>query len=208
MMQMDLYFPTPVWWEQTDLDNTEMVKLCYELLDVDTDGRKLSNQGGWQSKDFRPDLYDVMKPLHDKIMDQVDNCIRDYGYHEDYCTPLMENFWFNINKQGNTNSVHIHDNAFISGVYYVKARPGQGNINVYKNHMQDFIIASAAPMQSYTPISASCIAFEPTESKLIMFPGWLPHGVDRNTIDEDRISVSFNVKLIRTDDERLRTTNT
>ena len=206
-MQLDLYFPTPVWWEQTELDNTDMLKLCYQLHN-DDDGRKLSNQGGWQSKDFRPDVYAEMKPLHDMIMAQVDNCIRDYGYHEDYCTPLMENFWFNINKQGNTNSVHIHDNSFISGVYYVSANPGQGNINVYKNHMQDFIIASAAPMQSYTPISASCIAFEPMSSKLILFPGWLPHGVDRNQTEEDRVSISFNVKLVRTDDERLQSKNT
>jgi|TARA_R110001592_G_scaffold293771_2_gene563462 uncharacterized protein (TIGR02466 family) len=208
MMQLDLYFPTPVWWEQTELDNTDMLKLCYQLHNDDDDGRKLSNQGGWQSKDFRPDVYAEMKPLHDMIMAQVDNCIRDYGYHEDYCTPLMENFWFNINKQGNTNSVHIHDNSFISGVYYVSANPGQGNINVYKNHMQDFIIASAAPMQSYTPISASCIAFEPMSSKLILFPGWLPHGVDRNQTEEDRVSISFNVKLVRTDDERLQSKNT
>ena len=203
-MNMDMFFPTPVWWEQTQLDNTDMLKLCYQLHTDDDDGRVLSNQGGWQSKDFRPDAYAEMKPLHDKIMDQVDNCIRDYGYHEVHCYPIMENFWFNINKQGNTNSVHIHDNSFISGVYYVSARPEQGNINVYKNHMQDFIIASAAPMKNYTPISASCIAYEPMSSKLILFPGWLPHGVERNKTDEDRVSVSFNVKLVRTDDERLQ----
>ena len=204
MMNMDMFFPTPVWWEQTQLDNTDMLKLCYQLHTDDDDGRVLSNQGGWQSKDFRPDAYAEMKPLHDKIMDQVDNCIRDYGYHEEHCYPIMENFWFNINKQGNTNSVHIHDNSVISGVYYVSARPEQGNINVYKNHMQDFIIASAAPMKNYTPISASCIAYEPMSSKLILFPGWLPHGVERNKTDEDRVSVSFNVKLVRTDDERLQ----
>ena len=204
MMNMDMFFPTPVWWEQTQLDNTDMLKLCYQLHTDDDDGRVLSNQGGWQSKDFRPDAYAEMKPLHDKIMDQVDNCIRDYGYHEEHCYPIMENFWFNINKQGNTNSVHIHDNSFISGVYYVSARPEQGNINVYKNHMQDFIIASAAPMKNYTPISASCIAYEPMSSKLILFPGWLPHGVERHKTDEDRVSVSFTVKLVRTDDERLQ----
>ena len=208
MMNMDMFFPTPVWWEQTQLDNTDMLKLCYQLNKEDDNGRVLSNQGGWQSKDFRPDAYAEMKPLHDKIMDQVDNCIRDYGYYEEHCYPIMENFWFNINKQGNTNSVHIHDNSFISGVYYVSAKPGQGNINVYKNHMQDFIIASAAPMKTYTPISASCIAYEPITSKLILFPGWLPHGVERNTTDEDRVSVSFNVKLVRTDDERLQSKNT
>jgi len=41
-----------------------------------------------------------------------------------------------------------------------------------------------------------------------MFPGWLPHGVERNEIDEERISISFNVKIIRTDDDRYRPTLT
>jgi len=41
---------------------------------------------------------------------------------------------------------------------------------------------------------------------LIMFPGWLPHGVSANELDEDRVSLSFNVKIIRTDDERYRPT--
>lgn len=208
MMNLDMFFPTPVWWEQTELDNTDMLKLCYQLHKEDDNGRVLSNQGGWQSKDFRPDAYDAMKPLHDAIMKQAHQCIRDYGYYEEYCYPIMENFWFNINKQGNTNSVHIHDNSFISGVYYASAKPGQGNLNVYKNHMQDFIIASAAPMQNYTPISAAAISYEPVSSKLILFPGWLPHGVERNTTEEDRVSISFNVKLVRTDDERLQSKNT
>ena len=137
-MQLDMFFPTPVWWEQTELDNTDMLKLCYQLHKEDDNGRVLSNQGGWQSKDFRPDVYAEMKPLYDMIMTQVDNCIRDYGYHEEYCYPIMENFWFNINKQGNTNSVHIHDNSFISGVYYLSAKPGQGNINVYNNNGSDW----------------------------------------------------------------------
>ena len=32
----------------------------------------------------------------------------------------------------------------------------------------------------------------PDPGKLILFPGWLPHGVKTNTTDTDRISLSFN----------------
>ena len=70
MMNMDMFFPTPVWWEQTQLDNTDMLKLCYQLHTDDDDGRVLSNQGGWQSKDFRPDAYAEMKrpnPIFQKV---------------------------------------------------------------------------------------------------------------------------------------------
>ena len=39
MMNLDMFFPTPVWWEQTELDNTDMLKLCYQLHKEDDNGR-------------------------------------------------------------------------------------------------------------------------------------------------------------------------
>jgi uncharacterized protein (TIGR02466 family) len=203
-MYLDLYFPTPVWFEQTLLDVDKIQKLVYNLKDQDPEGRKLSNQGGWQSKDFRSGTYTELKELEDKIMEQANNCVNDYGYDSNLCFVIIENMWFNINKKGDSNSVHIHDASFISGVFYIKARPGQGNITFYKSYNQDFIITSQAIIDRYTPLSASAMTFEPADGKLIMFPSYLPHGVERNNLDEDRISISFNVKLIRTDDERYR----
>lgn len=206
-MNMDLYFPTPIWWEDTDIDVTDMLALCYRLRDNNPQGRKLSNQGGWQSVDFRPGIHPEMKVLEDKIQTQAEQCVRDFGYNEQTGFISIENLWFNINGKDNTNSVHVHDNSFVSGAFYLKARPHQGNINFYKSYYQDFIIASAGIVERYTPISASAITYIPQTGKLVMFPGWLPHGVERNELDEDRISISFNVKLIRTDDERYWPTN-
>jgi uncharacterized protein (TIGR02466 family) len=207
-MNMEFYFPTPLWWEDTDLENADLEKLAYRLRDEDPVGRRLSNQGGWQSKDFRPGTHPEMVVLESKIKAQAENAVRDFGYREDLCFILMENFWININERGHTNSVHTHDNSFVSGAYYIKASEGQGNITFYKSYSQDFIIASQAVVDRYTPISASAITFKPKTGKLIMFPGWLPHGVERNESDENRISISFNIKLIRTDDERYWPKNT
>lgn len=201
-MNFNLYFPTPIWWEDTDIDVTDMLALCYRLREQDPVGRKLSNEGGWQSMDFRPGVYPEMKVLEDKVMAQAQQCIRDYGYREDLCFVALENFWFNINAKNNSNMVHIHDNSFVSGAFYLKAQPNQGKITFYKDYYQDYVTASQAVIDRYTPISASAISFDPITAKLVMFPGSLPHGVGRNEIDEERISVSFNIKLIRTDDER------
>jgi len=197
-MRYDLYFPTPVWWEQTnDIDIDPILSLCYKLRSDDPKGRQLSNQGGWQSQDFEAGLYPELATLESKILWQAHNCIRDYGYDENECLLGIGNMWINFNGLNNTNSVHIHDNAFVSGVFYVKAKPGQGTLNLYRCYSQDYIIASQARVATYTPISASAISYHPETGKLIMFPGHLPHGVERNELDEDRISISFNVKLMR-----------
>ena len=201
-MNMNFYFPTPIWWEDTEIDESKMLELCYRLREEDPEGRKLSNEGGWQSMDFRSGKYPEMKELEDKITNQANQCVRDYGYAENSGFVVLENFWFNINVKNNTNMVHIHDSSLISGVFYIKAKPGQGKITFYKSFSQDHVIASVAPITNYTSISAAAISFDPMTRKLIMFPGSLPHGVGRNELDEDRISISFNVKYIRTDDER------
>jgi uncharacterized protein (TIGR02466 family) len=206
-MNLDFYFPTPIWWEHTGIDTSAMVKLTYKLMEQDPVGRKLSNQGGWQSCDFRPGTYAEFAPIEKKIQEQTENCVRDFGYDEGSCFTVLENIWINVNRRFHTNSVHIHDNSFISGAFYLNARPGQGNIVFYKNYSQDYSIASAAKIGRYTQINNSAITFTPETGKLIMFPGWLPHGVEHNDTDEDRISISFNTKIIRTDDEYYRSTH-
>jgi hypothetical protein len=55
-------------------------------------------------------------------------------------------------------------------------------------------------MKNVTHLGASEIGYEPKSSKLILFPSSLPHSVEINNTEEDRVSMSFNVKLIRTDD--------
>ena len=206
-MNFDLFFPTPVWWEDTNIDTTEMEKLIYRLEAEDPKGRQLSNQGGWQSWDFRPGTYPEMKPLEDLIMEQASRCLVDYGYDTNAGFIVIENLWANINRKGDTNSVHIHDNSFVSGAFYVKSRPEQGGIIFYKDYNADYIVASRLPIAAHTSISASAIRFETKTSKFLMFPGQLPHGVERNKTDDDRISVSWNVKIFRTDDDRYKPTN-
>jgi uncharacterized protein (TIGR02466 family) len=206
-MNIEYYFPTPVWWEQTEINTVDIITLCYSLREKDPVGRKLSNEGGWQSNDFRPGTFNELKELETKILEQAEQCVRDYGYKEDSVIIDIENFWFNINNQNNGNSVHIHDNSFLSGCFYVKATPDQGSITFYKNHALDYIVSSQAVIEHYTPASASAMSFRPSTGKLLLFPGHLPHGVGFNPTTIDRISLAFNVKLIRTDDDRYRTTH-
>ena len=50
-------------------------------------------------------------------------------------------------------------------------------------------------MQGYDyPINT----ISPKENMLVVFPAWVPHAVEINLSDEERISLSFNFKLNRT----------
>ena len=196
-MHFDLYFPTPIWWEDTDIDTSDLLNLCYDIYKYDPTGRELSNEGGWQSKDFLPTAFETLEILNNKILEQAEQCVRDYGYIERFSKVKIENYWFNINKKGHSNSHHIHDNSFLSGAFYIKATENQGDITFYKNSLADYIITSQSFIENYTQISCGAISYKPKTGKLLLFPGHLAHGVSRNPTDEDRISIAFNVKLDR-----------
>jgi len=196
-VNLDLHFPIPLWWEDPGLGVAAMLGLCSALRKGDPVGRAASNEGGWQSRDFPPGRHLEMALLAERILANVRQIARDYGFQEDACWPVLSNFWFNVNGPGSRNSLHIHEDAFIAGAYYLQARPGQGALTLYKDIQQDYILRSQAPVSSLTPLSASAVNYEPVTGRLVLFPGWVPHGVAANPTDEERVSVSFNVRLAK-----------
>lgn len=194
-MNLDFYFPTPIWWEKTEIPTKDLISLCYRLREEDTLGRIVSNQGGWQSQSFFIGTHVEMKQLENKIIQAANQCFLDFGYREDLYVVNIDSYWFNINGKNNSNMSHIHPCSFLSGVFYLKSQPKNGNINFLKDFDKDYIVTSQATIDQYTILSASAICFEPENQKLIMFPSWLPHSVDKNELDEDRISISFNTKI-------------
>ena len=194
-MNLDFYFPTPVWWEDTNVDNAPLKDLTNRLREEDPKGRQISNNGGWQSKDFKSDTYHELKELTDVILEKSSQCIRDYGYYQDTYRLEMLNMWINVNSNGNSNQIHTHAGSFISGTYYIQAVKGHSEIVFYKNMSEDHIIASAGDIERYTPISGATCRYPPKSGRLIMFPSYVPHGVLPSTIDEERISIAFNMRM-------------
>lgn len=195
-MNLDFYFPTPVWWEDTTLNNTEILKLCNQLRTEDPIGRKISNNGGWQSKDFKPTQYNEFNEF-DKVVTQISQqCLEDYGYVSGAYKLEMLNMWFNINTEKDSNQIHTHGGSFISGVYYVQAETSQSELIFYKNFTEDYIITSAGDIEHYTPISGATCRYPPKTGRLVLFPSYVPHGVLPSTSKEDRISLAFNMRMI------------
>lgn len=190
-MNLDYYFPTPVWWVDTGINNETILQYCYTAREKDPTGRSISNLGGWQSNDINPkDLPE----LYNYIMVNANQCLHDYGY--DSSTTLeMGNMWVNINEKNHSNKTHIHHGSFISGVYYVKCNENSPQIVFYKNFSEDFIVTSASRVDRYTPISGSVCKYPPKEGRLILFPSYLPHSVEENETEEERISISFNIAI-------------
>lgn len=99
--------------------------------------------------------------------------------------------WITSNSKGEYAPVHNHMNADISGVYYYQTNEKDGSI---------FFVSPILAMTNsiFTKFSNN-IYVKPEEGKLLLFPGWLQHGVATNTTDSVRTSLAFNIYFERQD---------
>jgi uncharacterized protein (TIGR02466 family) len=101
--------------------------------------------------------------------------------------------WANINRKGHAHTMHTHPNNFLSGVYYVKTPARSGRI-VFGDP-RPAASAITPTLAENTRFNSNEMSFEPEDGKLILFNSWLPHFVELNRSEEERISIAFNVML-------------
>jgi uncharacterized protein (TIGR02466 family) len=99
--------------------------------------------------------------------------------------------WATILACGATHKLHHHPNNFLSGVYYVRARPGADTINFHDPRNQTGIIRP--PVFDLTAENTDQVVVRVKEGTLLVFPAYVPHSVDANASDAERISISFNI---------------
>ena len=101
----------------------------------------------------------------------------------------LYNSWVNITRRGLLN-YHRHPHFQISGCYYHKISPGMGSIEF---KCPNTVVANGGfPNGPHTP---ERISLMPKEGSLILFPSWLEHAIGINETNEERISLSFNIKI-------------
>jgi len=181
-------FTTPIWESMlTGVDNQSIKQYALGLRNK-YPGAKISNRGGWHSKELDIPLPEPLDNLINDLTQFINNYCAQYTGITDL---MLGNWWININGENNYNAEHDHQNSILSACYYVEVLanntgnlvihredPSRYYLGKYKNHSTHFT------QQSYTS--------EPTCGKLILFPSWSKHSVEMNNSKTERISIAFN----------------
>ena len=105
----------------------------------------------------------------------------------------INNMWAIINTGGAANLRHQHGNSTISGAYYVRAPKNSGDIVFYDPR--------PAPVYSHPNViepnllNTQVNSINPKEGLLVLFPSYLDHSVNENLSKEERIVISFNIRI-------------
>tara|TARA_Y100000114_G_scaffold63038_1_gene57785 strand:+ start:26 stop:622 length:597 start_codon:yes stop_codon:yes gene_type:complete len=189
----NLIFPVPI--HQFDVNGfgeiqNELIDYVYKMREKDPIGHIISNRRGWQSSCFSIDNED------DVLQNFLTNCLANFPYLKK-SVKLFVSAWININPPGAFNLKHNHPTSDLSGVLWIKSQQNCGNIEF--DSPRSF--ATHQEIDSYTEDFKNqnnvfqSYYFNPTEGRILVFPSYLDHHVGFNESQEDRISVSFNIRL-------------
>lgn len=97
------------------------------------------------------------------------------------------NYWANVNQPGSRNTFHTHKDDEFSCVYYLQGTdsgdlrfPNPANVLGDCNKRAPF---------------ARDFSFAPQDGDLILFPSWMPHEVEPNLSNRERINIAFNFRI-------------
>ena len=148
-----------------------------------------SNIAGYQSPDTLQNVPEL-RPLFEYICQIGFRAIVDLDLID--CDIAITGAWLNINDSRQCmNTEHIHGEVF-SGVFYLQAPEGSGKLSVINPAINRMWKGCSLASQK-NQFTAESIKIEPVEGNIILFPTYIPHSVETNNHDEERISISFNI---------------
>ena len=168
----------------------ELINYAYDLQKRDPVGRRISNRGGWQSPTFQVNNKDDV--LHSFLI----KCFTKFPTIKESVKIDIES-WVNINKPNSYNRKHLHPTCDLAGVLWIKSPKDCGNIvfdNPHEFQTYSLIESYTEEFKQSNNYHHSWF-FKPIEGRLLIFPSHLIHSVNENESNEDRISVSFNIRL-------------
>jgi uncharacterized protein (TIGR02466 family) len=97
------------------------------------------------------------------------------------------NYWTNVNQPGSRNTMHTHFISHFTAVYYLQGTD-TGSLR---------IMNPANMLNCYRPGGPFVrdFYFTPKDGDLIIFPSWIPHEVDVNLSNRERINIAFDISI-------------
>ena len=103
----------------------------------------------------------------------------------------LQNFWININGPGAYHTLHNHQDAMLSGVFYIDIpTENMGDLQFYRGDDAQYYIPDN--LSTYNTITSTMATYPPKPGMVVIFPSWVKHAVKQNRSDAERIAISFN----------------
>jgi uncharacterized protein (TIGR02466 family) len=181
-------FPTLVWKLQLEREFHEAVDAKILAAIATMRRGELGPGQGWQSEHTLHEREEL-RELVASIRHAARSVLRFLRIGSEAVE--ITGCWANVLATGAVHKAHSHPNNFLSGAYYVRTHPGADTINFHDPRAQASVIRP--PVLELTSENTDQVVVKVRNGTLLLFPAYLPHSVDANTSEAERISLSFNL---------------
>ncbi len=178
---------SPIWLFETNLDSAFNRQLFEEVFKFYKD----IDEGSSTACDLISFNAPTFNKLQDIILTSVGEAFADFENIARPASPSdlpfeMCSAWITIMPPGECYLMHTHPNAILTGTYYLSTPKNSGDLAFIDT--QEIALDPIAG-------SAKIIKVSPKEGNLVFFPAYLMHEVQKNTSNEVRISMTFDLKM-------------
>lgn len=187
-MPIESWFSTPVYYDKVDYNTQHLIESevnsIIGVINFDKNPEWGKQNHSLSNPDFSSNLFSDfnLKTLERTILIHMNN------YVSQSKKPLkgkIINSWFTKTEPTEYVMTHNHGSVDMSGVYYFKTSGKDGSLF--------FMNPLSALAGTLFLDNNEVISYAPEVGKILLFPGWLNHGVKSNDTDDVRISISFNI---------------
>lgn len=171
----------------------DLIDWIYKFKENNPGISKISNKGGWQSQSKLVFTDEGFEKFSDYLIPPVTELLKNYKIYEEIRIVQM---WLNINGPNSYNVSHRHPGSDLSGVIWVKQTPESGRF-VFDDldNVDQILTVNMDPQHLKEKNMLPEIVPDYKDGTIILFPSMLTHRVEINETNEDRISISFNLKI-------------
>ncbi len=201
-MPTHFLFPTPIYAARLNRSrssalNTRLRRECEQLQFDDESGRRWSAKNypsGYTSYNSVARLHEV-SPTFAVLKKQLDRHVAAFAKTLEFDSTgrelTMTDCWVNIMRRHAVHSWHLHPLSTISGTYYVQTPRGCPGLKFEDPRLERFM--ASPPRKNGSRLENRPWFVVPAKAgQVVLFESWLRHEVPPNTVQGDRISVSFN----------------
>ncbi len=191
-MELVPIYSTPVWMDvfpdfEEHKDN--FLSCVRDFKKTNPKSEDKSNVNGFQSS-FTLQTQEELAPLFNYVCGMATQATKDLNFVE--TDVFLTHAWVNFNDSRECMNIeHVHGETF-SGVFYLKIPENSGRL-VLNNPGINRLWNGCNLTQSKNQFTGEMMKIEPEEGSIILFPSYLPHFVETNRHDDERISISFNI---------------
>lgn len=170
----------------TLLQRSEILLQIEQFVSNSTD-TSMTNFGCWRSTS----QYNKIEWLIDSVLDLCNTAYDFYQHADNIDRSVLSDakfkihYWTNVNAPGSRNVMHSHEKSHFSCVYYLEST----NTGALRLVNPANLLASCNPLAAFT----RDFTLHPVDGDLILWPSWVPHEVEPNFSNKNRINITFDI---------------